>query len=83
MLHDILTFNKVWVNALHHQAVDELGEGLAVVAKEENGIIQAIEHIERDFILGVQWHPEYMPQIPAQRRIFKRLVASARDRMKK
>ena len=83
MLHDILTFEKVWVNALHHQAVDDLGEGLAVVAKEENGIIQAIEHTNRNFILGVQWHPEYMPQIPAQRRIFKRLVAAAKTRMTK
>ncbi|PAU92817.1 gamma-glutamyl-gamma-aminobutyrate hydrolase [Aliifodinibius salipaludis] len=83
MLYDILTFRKVWVNALHHQAVDELGKNLAVVAKEENGIVQAIEHTDRDFILGVQWHPEYMPQIPAQRRIFEQLVTEARARMKK
>lgn len=83
MLHDILTFEKVWVNALHHQAVDELGKGLAVVAKEENGIVQAIEHTDWDFILGVQWHPEYLPQIPAQRRIFKKLVEEARARMRK
>lgn len=83
MLHDILIFQKVWVNALHYQAVDELGEGLAVVAKEKNGIVQAIEHTERDFVLGVQWHPEYMPQIPAQRRIFKQLVTEAGARMTK
>jgi putative glutamine amidotransferase len=83
ILHDILTFRKVWVNALHRQAVDELGKGLAAVAKEENGIIQAIEHTELGFILGVQWHPEYMPQIPAQRQIFKQLVAKAKARMGK
>ncbi len=82
-LYDILTFHKVWVNALHHQAVDELGEELAIVAREENGIVQAIEHTDRNFILGVQWHPEYMPQIPAQRRIFKQLVAESKARIQK
>lgn len=76
-LRDILTFEKVWVNALHHQAVDKLGEKLKVAAKEQNGIIQAIEHQEKTFVLGVQWHPEYLPQIPAQRRIFAILVEEA------
>ncbi|MEL7834197.1 type 1 glutamine amidotransferase [Fodinibius sp. Rm-B-1B1-1] len=76
-LRDILTFEKVWVNALHHQAVDALGNKLKVAAQEENGIIQAIEHQEKSYVLGVQWHPEYLPQIPAQRRIFARLVQEA------
>ena len=31
------------VNALHHQSVDRLGRGLAVVARDESGIVQAIE----------------------------------------
>ncbi len=83
LLYDILTYQKVWVNALHSQAVNRLGEGLAIVAREENGIVQAIEHTNYDFILGVQWHPEYMPQIPAQRRIFKRLVTEAKSKMSK
>ncbi len=78
-LFNILNFQKVWVNAMHHQAVDNLGKQLTVVAREENGIVQAVEHKERDFILGVQWHPEYMPQIPPQRRIFKALVEHARN----
>lgn len=77
-LFEMVQFDSIWVNALHNQAVDELGEKLTVVAFEENGIVQAIEHAERDFILGVQWHPEYMPQIPPQRRIFKKLVAEAK-----
>jgi putative glutamine amidotransferase len=82
-LHDVLTFEKVWVNALHHQAVDELGDKLRVAAKEENGIIQAIEHQEKNFVLGVQWHPEYLPQIPAQRRLFGKLVEEASKTMGK
>lgn len=82
-LFEMVQFRSIWVNALHRQAVDELGEKLRVVAQEENGIVQAIEHDDRNFILGVQWHPEYMPQIPPQRRIFKSLVDEAQERMGK
>jgi putative glutamine amidotransferase len=82
-LFDILGHRHVWVNALHHQAVDTLGNGLEVAAREENGIVQAIEHHEKDFVVGVQWHPEYLPQIPLQRRIFKTLVNHAEKFMDK
>ncbi|SHG47223.1 putative glutamine amidotransferase [Fodinibius roseus] len=78
ILHRILGHQFVWVNALHNQAVDTLGSDLKIVAREENGVVQAVEHESRDFVLGVQWHPEYMPQIPPQRRIFQKLVGEAR-----
>lgn len=78
-LHSLLGFQYLWVNAMHHQAVDKLGDQLEVVAREENGIVQAIEHSTREFVVGVQWHPEYMPQIPVQRRLFKALVEKARN----
>ncbi|MGM0546033.1 MAG: gamma-glutamyl-gamma-aminobutyrate hydrolase family protein [Bacteroidota bacterium] len=78
-LFEMVGFEHIWVNALHHQAVDALGDQLTVVAREDTGVVQAIEHTRRDFILGVQWHPEYMPQIPPQRRIFKQLVEEAKE----
>jgi len=76
-LYEILEYDQGWVNALHHQAVDTLGDDLKVVAREETGIVQAIEHTGNEFVLGVQWHPEYMPQIPPQRHIFRALVEQA------
>lgn len=78
-LYRIMDYRYVWVNALHNQAVDVLGDDLEIVAREGSGVVQAIEHKVRDFIVGVQWHPEYMPQIPPQRRIFKSLVDEARE----
>jgi putative glutamine amidotransferase len=65
------------VNALHRQAIDRLGRGLRVAARDRNGIVQAIEHETLPFVLGVQWHPEYLPQLPEQRALFKALVAHA------
>lgn len=82
-LHEILQFERIFVNALHNQAVNKLGEQLEVVAIEENGVTQAIEHDDYSFLIGVQWHPEYLPQIPAQRRIFKTLVEEASDTMQR
>ena len=48
------------VATAHHQAVDptDLGDGLTVVAMSSDGIVEAIEHKDSLFALGVQWHPE-------------------------
>ena len=67
------------INALHDQAIDTLGVGLRVVAREENGIVQAIEHPDHPFVIGVQWHPEYIPQHRKQRALFRALLRAARD----
>lgn len=66
------------VNALHRQAIDRLGRGLLVAARDRNGIVQAIEHPDRPFVLGVQWHPEYLPQLPSQRALFDAFVRTAK-----
>jgi gamma-glutamyl-gamma-aminobutyrate hydrolase PuuD len=42
-------------------------------------LTQAIEHPTRRFWIGVQWHPEYLPQLPEQRRLFHALVAEAAE----
>lgn len=49
---------KAVVNSFHHQAVEELGEGLRAVAFSEDGVIEAFEHTSRP-VMGVQWHPEH------------------------
>lgn len=77
LLSDIIQAEYIWVNAMHHQAVDQPGENINVVAIEENRLPQAIEHENHPYLIGVQWHPEYMPQIPRQRALFKALVEQA------
>lgn len=52
--------NKLKVNSFHHQAVSILGDNMAVSAKSNDNIIEAIEHKNNKFVLGVQWHPELM-----------------------
>lgn len=69
-----------FVNALHNQSINQLGEGMIVTARDMAGVVQAIEHSDYDFVIGVQWHPEYLPQIQSQQRIFAGLVACARHK---
>ena len=46
------------VNSLHHQSVDQLGEGLTVTARAEDGSVEGVELNERT--IAVQWHPELL-----------------------
>ncbi len=48
------------VNSYHHQAVKAVGRGLRITAVSGDGIIEALEHESRRFVVGVQWHPEQM-----------------------
>ncbi|KUF10585.1 gamma-glutamyl-gamma-aminobutyrate hydrolase family protein [Pseudoponticoccus marisrubri] len=65
------------VNALHTQAVDRLGEGLRIGARDRAGMVQAVERTCDPFALGVQWHPEHLFYAHRQRRIFRALVTAA------
>lgn len=47
------------VNSAHHQAVDQLAEGLEAAAWSESGVVEALE-LPGYPILGVQFHPERM-----------------------
>ncbi|MDX1605058.1 MAG: gamma-glutamyl-gamma-aminobutyrate hydrolase family protein, partial [Candidatus Competibacterales bacterium] len=62
-----------------HQAIKRLGQGFRVAARDGDGIIQAIEHDSHPYCLGVQWHPEYLPQRRTQRRLFEALVSAVRE----
>jgi putative glutamine amidotransferase len=77
-LQEILGVAESRVNALHDQSIDRLGDGVTVSAVEGNGVIQAIESPAQRFFIGVQWHPEYMPQSKRQMGLFRELLHSAR-----
>lgn len=68
------------VNAIHSQAIDRLGAGMTVSAREPNGVVQAIEDQSQPFWLGVQFHPELMIYRAPFRRLFRALVDAAAAR---
>jgi len=79
-LHRILNTDSCTVNALHNQSVKDLGDDVIVSAVEPSGVIQAIEKQGHRFYIGVQWHPEYIPQSKTQLALFRVLVDQAASR---
>ena len=60
ILSKIFGIDAFQVNRYHHQAVDKLGECLIASVFAEDSVIEAIEHVEHKFCVGVQWHPEFL-----------------------
>ena len=53
-----LKSQTVHVNSYHHQAIDQIASALCPVGQSEEGLIEAVEHREHPYFVGVQWHPE-------------------------
>jgi putative glutamine amidotransferase len=75
---DILGRRRVKVNSCHHQAVAELGELLTVSGRASDGTVECLEALDREFVLGVQWHAECLVDRDVHARLFAEFVQAAR-----
>nr|WP_210308999.1 gamma-glutamyl-gamma-aminobutyrate hydrolase family protein [Ochrobactrum sp. CM-21-5] len=80
-LADILKEDSVRVNSVHRQAIDKLAPRLEIEALAEDGTIEAVSvKNARDFVVGVQWHPEYwVTSDTSSRRIFEAFGEAVRQ----
>ena len=78
ILYGIIGKGAATTNTSHHQAVKEPGKEIIVSAQADDGIIEAIEHRDFPYVLGVQWHPERMGD--DMLKIYAWLVARASGR---
>ncbi len=70
-LYDILGSEEIMVNSLHHNTITEVGNDFDITIKSEDGLIEGIEYNKDDkFIIGVQFHPEILPQFNNLFKIF-------------
>lgn len=74
-LSQILGDETYPVHSYHHQGIGRLGDGLAVSARSDDGLVQAFEGVGDGYLVGVQWHPE---ENTDDRRLFEDLVSQAR-----
>jgi putative glutamine amidotransferase len=73
---------ELGVNSAHHQAVKDVGAGLAITARAPDGVVEGVESLDHAFCIGVQWHPEVMVNdFPVMRRLFDGLAEAARARV--
>jgi putative glutamine amidotransferase len=71
---------EVRVNSSHHQSILEPGRGLRIVSRAPDRVIEAVEWTgDRNWVVGVQWHPERMVLTESlARALFVHLVEAAR-----
>ncbi len=77
-LAQIVETTRLATNSHHHQAVNELGEGLTATAWAEDGVVEGIELVGKKFAVAVQSHPESLEAKaePTWRKLFIALVAA-------
>ena len=78
----LLGCDRIRVNSLHGQGIEEPGKRVVVEGVAEDGTIEAISIADAPgFALGVQWHAEYDPQTnPINRTLFKAFGEALRAR---
>ena len=78
LLSAVIQSEAASVNSWHHQSIKQVAEPLRVVAESPDGIIEAVEIPGQHFVLGVQWHPEWLFETqPEMMRLFTALVEAA------
>jgi putative glutamine amidotransferase len=80
-LRDIVKAPRIRVNSSHHQGVKSVPADLIINARAEDGVIEGIEAPDHPFLVGVQWHPEFLyTSDPISRKLFTTLLAAAGSR---
>lgn len=60
LLKEIIDKDEIPVNSVHHDIVNFAMDQLKVNAISKDGIVEGVEYPGKKFILGLQWHPEYI-----------------------
>ena len=62
---------SLWTNSHHHQCVERVGNGLVVVGRSDDGVVEALESPAMNTV-AVQFHPERMVDVrPEMARFFE------------
>ena len=51
---------QIAVNSMHHQGLRTLAPGLTATAFAKDGLVEAVEKTDYPYLVGVQWHPEFL-----------------------
>ncbi|CAM3274119.1 gamma-glutamyl-gamma-aminobutyrate hydrolase family protein [Filibacter tadaridae] len=84
ILASIAGAERISVNSFHHQAVKNVPEPLIVSGVASDGIIEAVESVQHDFVMGVQWHPEALATAgdEVSVRLFERFINACKAEVK-
>lgn len=81
---ELLGQGTVDVRSAHHQTIDQPGDGLTVTAYAHDNSIEAVEHLEKTWVLGLQWHPEEASaNVEHRQLIFEAVIAQGKKQAQK
>lgn len=82
ILHDVLG-DSIISNTFHHQAIKDLAPGFKVTAYSKDNVIEAIESLNKTFVIGVQFHPEILTAYDDKNmlRLFKSFIKASSNNM--
>ncbi len=75
-LSKIIDKDGLLVITSHHQSVDKVGNGLRIAARTDDGVTESIEATDKNFVMGVQWHPER--DFETNKALFKEFIKQGR-----
>lgn len=77
-LSHIIGLKEIRTNSLHHQSVKVLGKHLLINATAEDDVYEGIEHANHVFMVGVQWHPEWLQNEPSAVNLFSAFIGATK-----
>lgn len=78
-LADILGEVELRTNSLHHQSVRQVADELRAVAFASDGVVEGIEHPNKRFMVGVQWHPEWLQDQQPMQKLYKAFIDACKN----
>jgi putative glutamine amidotransferase len=74
----LLKEGRFSVNSTHHQAIKRLGKHLSAFGYSTDKVIEGFYRDDYPFLVGVQWHPERLPENELSTDIFESFIKAAR-----
>ena len=64
LIYDIIGADEISVNSFHNYTITEVGPDFRISIVSEDNLIEGIEYTGADkFVVGVQFHPEIIPEL--------------------
>ncbi|MEN4012133.1 MAG: gamma-glutamyl-gamma-aminobutyrate hydrolase family protein [Chloroflexota bacterium] len=79
-LEAITAAGEIQVNSLHHQGLARIAAELRVSAWSPDGLAEAVELLDHRFLVGVQWHPEWLLDHSQHLALFTAFIQAAEAR---
>ena len=78
LLESIAGSDRIQVNSYHHQSLKDVPPIFKITGVASDGIVEAIESTDEQFVLGLQWHPEALSAAKdaVSLRIFERFIGA-------